>query len=322
MHDGTIRTTTKEKTPSMTAHTIYVGSHLSASGGWNALIKRSHEQDGNTFAFFPRSPYGSRSKSLTPAAAAEFGHQLHAEGYGPLVAHAPYVYNFAAKDSAKRDFAVQALAEDLKLLAPVAAAGQRIYLNIHPGSHVGQGVEEGLRLIAEGLNRVNEIVSASVPSATSGGGGDGTDDTAVPILLETMAGKGTECGSTFEQIAAIISQVDLRWRPSIGVTLDTCHVYDAGYDLLSDFDGVLDEFDRTIGLDRLKAIHVNDSQFGLGSHKDRHANIGHGKLGLEFFARLVNDERTAPLPMILETKELSDTTHRDEIAQLKALVRQ
>ncbi|KAB7791001.1 deoxyribonuclease IV [Bifidobacterium leontopitheci] len=290
--------------------TLTIGSHLSASGGWNALIKRSHKEAGTTFAFFPRSPYGSRSKSLTPEGAAAFGEQLRAEGYGPLVAHAPYVYNFAAKDPAKREFAVRALAEDLQLLAPIAAAGQGVYLNIHPGSHVGQGADEGIRLIGDGLNRVFETVGA-----------DGAAP-RVPVLLETMAGKGTECGCTFEQIAAIVDHVDERWRPYLGVTLDTCHVYDAGYDIVNDFDGVMDEFDRVIGLGRLKAIHVNDSQFGFGSHKDRHANIGQGKLGLGFFAQLVNDPRTAALPMILETKELADTTHRDEIAQLRALVRQ
>ena len=302
----------------MSEGTLFIGSHLSASGGWNALLKRSRAEGDNTFAFFPRSPYGSRSKSLTPEGAGAFGQALREAGYGPIVAHAPYVYNFAAKDPAKRDFAVNALAEDLRLLALVAAAGQPIGLNIHPGSHVGQGADEGIRLIAEGLDRVLGAV-ASGPDASGPGAGASDAAPSVPILLETMAGKGTECGRSFEELAAIIDRVDDRWRPSLGVTLDTCHVFDAGYDLLEDFDGVLDAFDRTIGLGRLKAIHANDSQFGLGSRKDRHANIGEGKLGLRFFSRLVTDPRTAGLPMILETKEVAETTHRDEIALLRRL---
>ncbi|KAB8287730.1 deoxyribonuclease IV [Bifidobacterium avesanii] len=311
MNDETNETT--DATETTPGARLLVGSHLSASGGWKALIKRSHAEGGTTFAFFPRSPYGSRSKSLTADGAAAFGAQLHAEGYGPLVAHAPYVYNFAAKDESKRDFAVRALAEDLAMLAPVAAAGQAIYLNIHPGSHVGQGADEGIRLIGEGLNRVFGIVSDAA--------GDDEAAGAVPVLLETMAGKGTECGRSFEEIAAIIDHVDARWRAHVGVTLDTCHVYDAGYDLVNDFDGVLADFDHAIGLGRLMAVHANDSQFGFGSRKDRHANIGAGKLGEAFFARLVNDPRTARLPMVLETKELTETTHREEIALLRGLVK-
>ena len=295
--------------------TLLVGSHLSTSGGWNALIERSRAEGGTTFAFFPRSPYGSRSKALTPDGAAAFGRTLREMGYGPIVVHAPYVYNFAAKDPAKRDFAVRALAEDLTLLAPVRAAGQAISVNIHPGSHVGRGADEGIRLIGEGLNRVfGEALSGA-------DAGDAAAQPVVPILLETMAGKGTECGRSFEELAAIIDRVDASLRAHVGVTLDTCHVFDAGYDLLGDFDGMLDAFDRTIGLDRLKAIHANDSQFGFGSRKDRHANIGEGKLGLPFFRRLVTDPRTAGLPMILETKELTETTHRDEIALLRRLAR-
>lgn len=294
-------------------HTLLIGSHLSTSGGWNALIERSRAEDGTTFAFFPRSPYGSRSKALTPDGAAAFGRALRDAGYGPIVVHAPYVYNFAAKDPAKRDFAVRVLAEDLRLLAPVRAAGQEIYVNIHPGSHVGQGADEGIRLIGEGLSRVfGEVLC-----------GADADDSAVspvvPVLLETMAGKGTECGRSFEELAAIIDRVDAPLRAHVGVTLDTCHVFDAGYDVLNDFDGVLDAFNRTVGPDRLRAIHANDSQFGFGSRKDRHANIGEGKLGLPFFRRLVTDPRTAGLPMILETKELTETTHRDEIALLRRL---
>ncbi|KAB8289391.1 endonuclease IV [Bifidobacterium ramosum] len=288
---------------------LLIGSHLSTSGGWTKLIERSHDEGGTTFAFFPRSPYGKRSKSLDPAGAADFARRLVAEHYGPLVAHAPYVYNLAAKDSAKREFAIHALVEDLELLASIRAAGQEIYLNIHPGSHVGQGAQEGCRLIADGLNRTFDLLV----------GEDVADDAVVPILLETMAGKGTECGRSFEELATIIDGVDR--AADLGVTLDTCHVFDAGYDLLHDFDGVLRQLDDTIGWDRVKAIHANDSQFGLSSHKDRHANIGDGELGIAFFTQLVNDPRTDRLPMILETKEQTETTHRDEIALLRGLRR-
>ena len=288
---------------------LLIGSHLSTSGGWAQLIERSHEEHGTTFAFFPRSPYGKQSKSLNPTGARTFAERLKAEHYGPIVAHAPYVYNLAGKDEAKRTFAIDALAEDLRLLAPIRAAGQDIYLNIHPGSHVGQGAEQGCRLIADGLNHVFNALAED----------DGAEDAdvRVPVLLETMAGKGTECGRSFEQLRSIIDAVDDGER--LGVTLDTCHVYDAGYDLLDDYDGVIRQLDDTIGLDKVKAIHANDSIFGLGSHKDRHANIGEGKLGLPFFTHLVNDPRMATLPMILETKEQTPTTHREEIALLRSL---
>ncbi|MBT1162719.1 MULTISPECIES: deoxyribonuclease IV [Bifidobacterium] len=287
---------------------LLIGSHLSTSGGWNKLIERSHNEGGTTFAFFPRSPYGKKSTSLTTDGATDFARRLVAEHYGPLVAHAPYVYNLAAKDQAKREFAIHALAEDLELLAPIRHAGQEIYLNIHPGSHVGQGAAEGCRLIADGLNHVYDLLSE-----------DGDTDDSVPILLETMAGKGTECGRDFDQLATIIGHVDPDHTAHLGVTLDTCHVYDAGYDLLNDFDGVLRRLDDAIGLNRVKAIHANDSQYGLDSHKDRHANIGDGQLGTTFFTQLVNDPRMASLPMILETKEQTATTHRDEIALLRGL---
>ncbi|NEG54643.1 deoxyribonuclease IV [Bifidobacterium platyrrhinorum] len=286
---------------------LFIGSHLSTSGGWSGLLERSHDEGGTAFAFFPRSPYGKRSKSLAPEGAGEFGLRLREESYGPIVVHAPYVYNLAGKDPAKRAFAIAALEEDLRLLAPIREAGQETYLNIHPGSHVGQGADTGLRLISEGLNRVFDTL------------GDVPDAGRVPILLETMAGKGTECGRDFGELAAIIDGVDD--KSQVGVTFDTCHVFDAGYDLLGDYEGVMRELDGTVGLDLVRAIHVNDSLFGLGSHKDRHANIGEGELGIPFFTTLVNDPRMARLPMILETKEPTATTHRDEITLLRGLTR-
>lgn len=279
---------------------LLIGSHLSTAGGWNELLKRSHDEKGTAFAFFPRSPYGKRSKALDPAKAGEFGAQLKAEGYGPLVVHAPYVYNLAGKDESKRQFAIEALTEDIELLTAIREAGQEVYINIHPGAHVGQGSETGSHLISEGLNQVLERA-------------DG-----IMVLLETMAGKGTECGRNFEELATIMDGVEN--KANVGVTLDTCHVLDAGYDLVNDYDGVMRQLDEAVGLNKVKAIHVNDSQFGLDSHKDRHANIGEGQLGIPFFTRLVNDPTMAKLPMILETKEQTPTTHRDEIALLRGLV--
>ena len=279
---------------------LLIGSHLSTAGGWNELLERSHEEGGTAFAFFPRSPYGKRSKALDPAGAAAFGARLKAEGYGPLVVHAPYVYNLAGKDEAKRTFAIEALAEDIELLTAIREAGQEVYINIHPGAHVGQGSETGCRLISEGLNQVFERAAG------------------VMVLLETMAGKGTECGRNFDELATVMAGVDD--AANVGVTFDTCHVLDAGYDLVNDYDGVMRQLDEVIGLAKVKAIHVNDSQFGLGSHKDRHANIGEGQLGIPFFTRLVNDPTMAKLPMILETKEQTPATHRDEIELLRGLV--
>lgn len=211
---------------------LYIGSHLSTAGGWNALLERSHEEGGTAFAFFPRSPYGKRSKALDPAGAAAFGARLKAEGYGPLVVHAPYVYNLAGKDEAKRAFAIEALAEDIELLTAIREAGQEVYINIHPGAHVGQGAETGCRLISEGLNQVFERA-------------DG-----VMVLLETMAGKGTECGRNFDELATIMDGVEN--KANVGVTFDTCHVLDAGYDLENDYDGVMRQLNEVI----LSLIHI------------------------------------------------------------------
>lgn len=215
---------------------LYIGSHLSTAGGWSALLKRSHEEHGTTFAFFPRSPYGRPSKALNPSEADAFARQLTAEHYGPLVVHAPYVYNLAGKDPDKREFAIRALAEDIRLLTPIRETGQEIYINIHPGAHVGQGPDRGCSLISDGLNRVFGL------------------EPGIMVLLETMAGKGTECGRNFEELATIIDGVDD--KANVGVTVDTCHVLDAGYDLVNDFDGVMRQLDDVIGLERVKAVHA------------------------------------------------------------------
>lgn len=298
----------------MTTSIRFIGSHLSTSKGWNGLIKQAEMEGANTFAFFPRSPYGKASKSLKPDEIDGFIESLKNGDYGPLVVHAPYVYNFAASDKSKRAFAFHALKEDIRLLKPIASAGYGIYINIHPGSHVGQGSETGCKLIAEGINHVFEY------------------ETEIPVLLETMAGKGTECGRSFEELASIIEGIDD--KDNVGVTFDTCHVYDAGYDIKNDLEGVLKTFDGMIGLDKLKAVHLNDSTFGLSSHRDRHANIGKGMLSEDngtpgfdgdplsgFFKTFMNEDTFADIPMILETPEdKGSAIHKDEISELKGLV--
>ena len=272
---------------------LYIGSHLSTAGGWSALLKRSHEEHGTTFAFFPRSPYGRPSKALNPSGAVAFARQLTAEHYGPLVVHAPYVYNLAGKDPDKREFAIRALAEDIRLLTPIRETGQEIYINIHPGAHVGQGPDRGCSLISDGLNRVFGL------------------EPGIMVLLETMAGKGTEVGRSFEELACIIEGVAAKCpelSDKLGVCLDTCHVSDAGYDIIHDLDGVLDEFDRVVGIDRLHAVHINDSKNPCGAHKDRHECIGKGYLGSEEFGggmqvmqNIVSNGHLRSLPFILET---------------------
>ena len=269
---------------------LYIGSHLSTAGGWNALLERSHEEGGTAFAFFPRSPYGKRSKALDPAGAAAFGARLKAEGYGPLVVHAPYVYNLAGKDEAKRTFAIEALAEYIELLTAIREAGQEVYINIHPGAHVGQGTETGCRLISEGLNQVFERT------------------TGVMVLLETMAGKGSEIGRNFEELAAIYEGV--RYNDKLRVCFDTCHVHDAGYDIVHDFSGVMSQFDKVIGQDQIAVFHVNDSKNPCGAHKDRHENFGFGEIGFEALMQVVNCPDFEQIPKILETPYIPDAENK------------
>lgn len=256
---------------------IFAGSHISSAGGYCAMARQAEKLGANTFAFFTRNPRGGSVKALDEADAAAFCERVRELGLGKLVAHAPYTYNLAAAKPELREFAVNAMREDLDRLEYTPGH----YYNFHPGSHVGQGSDAGVALIAEGLDRVLEPGRSTL------------------VLLETMAGKGSEVGRTFEELRAIIDRVA---HPELlGVCLDTCHVWDAGYDIVNDLDGVLAEFDRVIGLDRLRAIHINDSMFGLSSHKDRHAKIGEGKIGLEAFTRIVNHPVLRSLPFYLET---------------------
>ena len=255
---------------------LYLGCHLSASAGNVAMVRTACELGANTFAFFTRNPRGSRAKKEDPADCAAAVQALQAEGFGPLVAHGAYTMNLCTADGEARSFAAEVLADDLRRMA--ALPGN--YYNFHPGSHVGQGTDAGIDQISAALR------SAMAPNYP------------VTVLLETMAGKGSEIGGRFEELKAIMDAVG---RDDLGVCLDTCHVYDGGYDIVGDLDGVLAEFERVIGLDKLKALHLNDSKNPFGSHKDRHECIGEGSLGLDTFRSIVNHPQLRGLPMILET---------------------
>ena len=254
----------------------YIGCHLSASAGYLAMVKTAESIGANTFAFFTRNPRGSKAKKEDPVDAAKAVAALEEKKFGPLVAHGAYTMNLCTKDPEARAFAAGVLADDLRRMA--ALPGQ--YYNFHPGSHVGQGMETGIDQIAQALRKALE---PGYP---------------VTVLLETMAGKGSEVGGRFEELKAIIDAVG---SDHVGVCMDTCHVYDAGYDIVGDLDGVLAEFDRVVGLNRLKALHLNDSKNPFASHKDRHECIGQGSLGVSTFANIVNHPILKDKPMILET---------------------
>lgn len=272
---------------------MYFGCHLSASAGYAAMVETAVSIGADTFAFFTRNPRGSRARQ-EDAEDARLAMELLRQGdFGPLVAHGAYTMNLCTADGEARAFAADVLADDLRRMA--ALPGN--FYNFHPGSHTGRGVEQGIEEISAALRRAME---PGYP---------------VTVLLETMAGKGSEIGRSFQELKAIIDAVGL---DSLGVCLDTCHVYDAGYDIVHDLDGVLAEFDRVIGLRRLRALHLNDSKNPMGSRKDRHECIGRGSLGLETFDRIVNHPALRDKPMILETpNELPG--YRAEIALLRGL---
>lgn len=273
---------------------FYIGCHLSASDGFLAMGRTALSIGANTFQFFTRNPRGSKAKAIDPADVAAFLALAAENGFGTLVAHAPYTINPCSKDEHTREFARMTLADDLKRMEHLPG---NVY-NFHPGSHTGQGIETGIAQIAETLNAIL------------------TPDIRTTVLLETMSGKGSEVGSRFEELREIIDRVAL--SDKLGVCLDTCHVSDAGYDIADDLDGVLTEFDRVIGLDRLRAVHVNDSLNPRGSRKDRHARIGEGCLGAEALGRVVRHPALQGLPFVLETpNELAG--YAREIALLKAL---
>ena len=254
----------------------YFGCHLSASGGNAAMVKTALSIGANTFAFFTRNPRGSKAKPEDPADAAKAAAMLEENHFGKLVAHGAYTMNLCTADADARAFAAGILEDDLRRMA--AFPGN--FYNFHPGSHVGQGTQAGIDYIAAALKNALR------------------HDYPVTVLLETMAGKGSEIGGRFEELRDILDAVE---SENVGVCLDTCHVYDGGYDIVNDLNGVLAEFDRVIGLDRLHALHLNDSKNPFASHKDRHECLGKGSLGLETFRRIVNHPQLKDKPMILET---------------------
>ena len=271
---------------------LYIGNHTSSSKGYAAMGRQIVKNGGNTFAFFTRNPRGGNAKAIDPADVAKFQEIAREHEFGKIVAHAPYTLNACAAKENLRDFARNTFSDDLKRME--ATPGN--YYNFHPGSHVGQGIEVGIQKIAEVLNAVL------------------TEEQTTTVLLETMAGKGSEVGSHFQELRAIMDLVDK--RDKLGICLDTCHVWDGGYDIVNDLDGVLTEFDRIIGLDHLKAIHLNDSLNPLGSHKDRHARIGEGQMGLDALVRVIRHPALEGKPFILETPN-DDEGWTREIALLR-----
>lgn len=276
---------------------LNIGCHLSSAKGYEHMGKTALEIGANTFQFFTRNPRGGSAKPFDPKDAAALEAIMREHSFAPLLAHAPYTLNACAADLRVRDFAHLAMSEDLETLERLPG----VMYNFHPGSHVGQGVDEGIRLIADLLNRILR------------------PELSTPVLLETMSGKGSEVGGTFEELARIFELTELSEK--VGVCLDTCHVYAAGYDIVNDLDGVLRHFDGTVGLDRLRAVHLNDSMMPFGSHKDRHARIGEGVIGEEALARLINHPRLRRLPFLLETPN-EPPGYAAEIAMLKAAYRE
>ena len=276
-----------------------IGCHLSSGGGYLAMGQTAASIDANVFQFFTRNPRGGAAKPIDKADVAAFLGYAAENGIGPILAHAPYTLNAASSDPRIRDFAQGVFIDDLTRLELTPGA----MYNFHPGSHVGQGAEKGIELISELLLHVFDAVRKVAKG-----------EIATTVLLETMSGKGSEVGRTFEELRAIIDRTAL----PLGVCLDTCHVWDGGYDIVGDLDGVLAEFDRVVGLGHLKAIHINDSMNVLGAHKDRHEKIGKGKIGIDAFRRIVNHPALRDLPFYLETPcDLQG--YKEEIALLKGL---
>lgn len=266
---------------------LRIGCHLSSSKGFLHMGKEAVQIGANTFQFFTRNPRGSKAKEIDEKDVQAYHRFAKEHGISQILAHAPYTLNPCSKDAHTREFALMTMEDDLKRMEYVPG---NCY-NFHPGSHVGQGAEEGIRLIADTLNQILK------------------KEQHTTVLLETMAGKGTEVGRSFEEIRAILDKIDL--KDHMGVCLDTCHVYDAGYDIVNHLDQVLEEFDAVIGLERLKAIHMNDSKNPFASHKDRHEKIGEGSLGAETFRQMVNHPLMAGIPIYLETPNELDGYARE-----------
>ena len=274
-----------------------IGAHLSINKGFENIGLEALSIDANTFQFVPRSPRGGKAKKLDPDDVDKLQELMDNTTMDVILAHAPYIINLASKSEKTRNNAYEIFEDDLRRLDQLP---NNMY-NFHPGSHVQQGVDKGIELIVDSLNKLIR------------------EDQKTTVLLETMAGKGTEIGRSFEELQAIIEKVEL--DDKLGVCLDTCHVYDAGYDIVNNLDGVLDEFDSVIGLDRLKAIHLNDSKFGLSSHKDRHEKIGLGKIGIDAITDIINHEKLRDLPFYLETPNDVEG-YKNEIELLRGLYKE
>ena len=274
-----------------------IGCHLSSAKGYANMAKEANQIGANTFQFFTRNPRGGSAKPIDETDIAEFKKLSQEYGIDVILAHAPYTLNCCSAKPDIREFAINTMKDDLKRMEYTP---NNLY-NFHPGSHVGQGVEIGIQYIIEALNQVLD------------------KNQTTTVLLETMAGKGSEIGSKFEELRQIIDGV--KYQEKLGVCFDTCHVSDAGYDIINDLDGVLEEFDKIIGLDRLKAIHINDSMNPTGAHKDRHQKIGEGTLGIETFEKIINHPTLRELPFFLETPNELDG-YEKEIATLKEIYKE
>ena len=273
---------------------LRIGCHLSSSKGYLAMGKTAKSIGANTFQFFTRNPRGGAAKPLDPEDISAFLEYSKENDISQILAHAPYTLNTASKDNKIREFALMTMRDDIQRLEHTPGS----MYNFHPGSHVGQGTDVGITLIVELLN---EII---------------TPEQTTTILLETMAGKGSEIGGKFEEIYEIMSRV--KYSDKLGVCLDTCHVFDGGYDIKENLDGVISEFDKVLGIEKLCAVHLNDSLHGYESHKDRHAKIGEGHLGTALFAEVINHPKLSTLPFYLETPNELDG-YRQEIELLKSL---
>lgn len=273
---------------------LYIGCHLSSSKGYENMAREAISIGANTFQFFTRNPRGGAAKTINEVDVEKFLKISKENKFGKLVAHAPYTLNPCSADLKVREFAHMVLVEDMIRMEYTP----NNYYNFHPGSHVGQGIEKGIEIIAELLNQILKPEQTTI------------------VLLETMAGKGSEVGSRFEELKLIIDKVEL--SDKLGVCMDTCHLNDAGYDVVNDFDGVLNEFDKIVGLNRLKAMHVNDSVNPFGAHKDRHAKIGDGYIGTNAISQVINNPKLEGIPFILETPNELDG-YAKEIEMLKKL---
>ena len=273
---------------------LTIGCHLSSAKGYEAMAKEAEKIQANTFQFFTRNPRGGNAKEIKEEDVRAYGERARKQGITKILAHAPYTLNACSEKESVRNFAFRAMKEDMERMEYTPG---NCY-NFHPGSHVGQGSQEGIRMIADTLNQILK------------------EEQRTTVLLETMAGKGTEVGRSFEELQAILEKVEL--KDHMGVCLDTCHVYDAEYDIVEHLDEVLETFDQIIGLQKLKAIHMNDSKNPFGSHKDRHEKIGEGSLGLEAFRRIINHPSLKGIPIYLETPNELDG-YAQEIALLKSM---